>query len=72
MTLFDKAKKVKTTKKCQNCNKDFTPDKRNTNRGWGLCCSKSCAATYKNKLGRMNGRELTRELRDKKLSQLGI
>ena len=44
MNLFDKAKVIKL-KKCHNCNKEFTPDKRNTNRGWGLCCSKSCAAT---------------------------
>lgn len=72
MSLFDKAKLVKTTKSCQNCGKEFTPDKRNVNRGWGLCCDKSCAATYKNKLNRMSGRELTKEVRDKKLSQLGI
>lgn len=76
MTLFDKAKdKVKdkkTTRNCQNCNGEFTPDKRNVNRGWGLCCSKSCAATYKNKLSRMNGSELTKEVRDMRLSQLGI
>lgn len=72
MSLFDKAKAVKTTKSCQNCGKEFTPDNRNVNRGWGLCCSKSCAASYKNKLITMSGRELVKELRDKKLSQLGI
>ena len=72
MTLFDKAKDKKTTRNCQNCNKEFTPDKRNVNRGWGLCCSKSCAATYKNKLRSMSGRELTKEVRDMRLSQLGI
>jgi hypothetical protein len=72
MTLFDKAKSVKITKSCQNCGKEFTPDKRNVNRGWGLCCDKSCAATYKNKLSRMSGRELTKEVRDMRLSQLGI
>ena len=71
MNLFDKAKVIKL-KKCHNCNKEFTPDKRNTNRGWGLCCSKSCAATYKNKLGRMKGVDLVREVRDMRLSQLGI
>ena len=72
MNLFDKAKNKKTTKSCLSCNKEFTPDMRNVNRGWGLCCSKSCAATYKNKLNRMSGRELVREVRDMRLSQLGI
>jgi len=72
MTLFDKAKSVKVTKNCHNCGKEFTPDKRNVNRGWGLCCGKSCAATYKGKLGRMKGSELVREVRDMRLSQLGI
>ncbi len=72
MTLFDKAKSVKTTKSCQNCGKEFTPDKRNVNRGWGLCCDKSCATSYRNRLITMSGRELVKELRDKKLSQLGI
>lgn len=72
MTLFDKAKDKRVTKNCHNCNKEFTPDKRNVNRGWGLCCSKSCAATYKNKLIKMSGRELIKEVRDMRLSQLGI
>ena len=72
MSLFDKAKDKKMTRNCQNCNKEFTPDKRNVNRGWGLCCDKSCASTYKNKLGRMKGRELTKEVRDMRLTQLGI
>lgn len=72
MTLFDKAKEKKTTKNCQNCGKEFKPDKRNVNRGWGLCCDKSCAASYKNKLKSLSDRELVKELRDKKLNQLGI
>lgn len=72
MNLFDKAKSVKIFKTCQNCSKEFKPDKRNVNRGWGLCCSKSCATSYRNKLITMSGRELVKELRDKKLSQLGI
>lgn len=29
---------------CDNCNKEYTPDQRNLKRGWGLTCSKSCAA----------------------------
>jgi hypothetical protein len=72
MNLFDKSKSVKTVKTCQNCSKEFKPDKRNVNRGWSLCCSKSCAASYKNKLKRMTGRELVKEVRDMRLSQLGI
>lgn len=72
MTLFDKAKDKKVTKNCHNCQKEFTPDKRNVNRGWGICCSKSCAATYKNKLRKMSSSELTKELRDMRLNQLGI
>jgi hypothetical protein len=72
MNLFNKAKSVKTTNNCRNCGCEFKPDKRNVNRGWGLCCGKSCAASYKNKLSRMTDGERTQELRDKKLSQLGI
>lgn len=71
-TLFDKAKEKKVVKHCQNCSKEFTPDKRNVNRGWGLCCGKSCAATYKGKLARMKGNELVREVRNMRLSQLGL
>ena len=29
---------------CDNCNKEYYADERNLKRGWGLCCSKSCAA----------------------------
>lgn len=28
----------------QPCSKEYMADERNLNRGWGLCCSKSCAA----------------------------
>lgn len=31
-------------RKCDKCNKEYKADIRNLNRGWGLCCSKSCAA----------------------------
>lgn len=31
-------------RKCDVCNKEYEADTRNINRGWGLCCSKSCAA----------------------------
>jgi hypothetical protein len=33
-----------TTRKCDCCGKEYKADTRNLNRGWGLCCSKSCAA----------------------------
>ena len=37
--------KTKTTKrKCDLCGKEYLADNRNLNRGWGLCCSKKCAA----------------------------
>lgn len=29
---------------CDYCGKEYKADTRNLNRGWGLCCSKSCAA----------------------------
>jgi hypothetical protein len=72
MNLFDKAKSEKKVAKCKNCTIEFKPDKRNLNRGWGLCCSKSCATTFKNKLRKLSGPELTKELRDLRLSQLGL
>jgi hypothetical protein len=31
-------------KKCEWCGKEYNADNRNVKRGWGLCCSKSCAA----------------------------
>lgn len=33
-----------TTRNCDNCGKKYKADNRNLKRGWGLCCSKSCAA----------------------------
>lgn len=29
---------------CDHCGKEYFADTRNLKRGWGLCCSKSCAA----------------------------
>lgn len=29
---------------CDNCGNEYDADTRNLKRGWGLCCSKSCAA----------------------------
>lgn len=34
---------------CDNCNKEYEADIRNINRGWGLTCSKSCAASKREK-----------------------
>lgn len=32
-------------RKCDYCGKEYEADNRNIKRGWGLCCSKSCAAS---------------------------
>ena len=31
-------------RKCDLCGKEYMADERNLKRGWGLCCSKKCAA----------------------------
>lgn len=31
-------------RKCDVCGREYDADYRNLQRGWGLCCSKSCAA----------------------------
>lgn len=36
-------------RKCDNCGKEYMADERNLKRGWGLCCSKSCAAKKREK-----------------------
>ena len=36
-------------RKCDNCGKEYLVDTRNLNRGWGLCCNKSCAAQKREK-----------------------
>lgn len=33
-----------TKRNCDWCKKEYLADNRNLKRGWGLCCSKSCAA----------------------------
>lgn len=33
-----------TERKCDYCGVNYMADNRNLKRGWGLCCSKSCAA----------------------------
>jgi hypothetical protein len=34
---------------CDNCGKEYNADPRNLKIGWGLCCSKSCAASKREK-----------------------
>ena len=36
-------------RKCDCCGKVYNADKRNLKRGWGLCCTKSCAASLREK-----------------------
>jgi hypothetical protein len=36
-------------RKCDNCGIEYESDERNVKRGWGLCCSKSCAASKREK-----------------------
>lgn len=36
-------------RKCDNCGKEYEADIRNIRRGWGMTCSKSCAATKREK-----------------------
>ena len=36
-------------RKCDNCGAIYDADQRNIDRGWGLCCSKSCAASKREK-----------------------
>jgi hypothetical protein len=69
MNLFNKAK-IKENRElfsnCYVCRKEFKPDVRNKNRGWGLFCSKSCSAKWREK------KKNSSEERDYKLSKLGI
>jgi hypothetical protein len=38
-----------TKRQCDNCSKEYLADNRNLKRGWGLCCSKSCSASKREK-----------------------
>lgn len=69
MNIFKKAKLRESRKvfsNCHQCGNEFEPDKRNTNRGWGLFCSKSCSAKFRNK------KKTKADIRDYKLKQLNI
>jgi len=36
-------------RKCDNCGKTYNAETRDLKRGWGKCCSKSCAASLREK-----------------------
>lgn len=75
MDLFKNAKiksKDSDKRECLYCNKEFTPDLRNVKRGWGKCCSKSCASSLKTKYKYMSKSERIREKRNDALKSLGI
>ena len=75
MNLFSSAKinsKDSDKRPCLYCNILFTPDPRNIKRGWGRCCSKSCAAAMKYKYKSMSEFERIREKRNDVLKTLGI
>jgi hypothetical protein len=38
-----------TKRNCDNCQNEYMADSRNLKRGWGLTCSKSCAASKREK-----------------------
>ena len=73
MNIFDKAKLNEKNKPlCLYCGLGFQPDKRNVQRGNGIFCSKSCAASFKTKLKFAKESDRNQLLRDKRLRELGI
>lgn len=48
------------TRICEHCGKEFQADTRNVSRGWGKCCSKSCAAAKREAENTPNERKQTR------------
>ena len=41
-------------RKCERCGEEYDADSRNVKRGWGLCCSKSCAAKMREQKKMLN------------------
>ena len=74
MNIFEEALKNcdDGMRNCIFCDQKFKPDNRNLKRGWGLSCSKKCASNYRTKMKYLNPSERKKELRRKKLRQLGI
>ena len=36
-------------RKCNNCGKEYKAKSSDIDRGWGLCCCKSCASSFREK-----------------------
>lgn len=53
---------------CDNCGKIYSPDPRNIKRGWGLCCTKSCAAKKREAIKR--GKFKVKITIDRKINKL--
>ncbi len=67
MNIFQKAIIASKAKNiCFVCEAEFLSDKRNKKRGWGLFCSKSCSAKWRNK------KKTTQEIRGYNIARLGI
>jgi hypothetical protein len=69
MNIFKKAKireGREVFSNCHICKTEFKPDSRNKNRGWGLFCSKSCSAKWREKVKDKS------DIRDYNLKRLGI
>ncbi len=58
---------------CDHCDKEYEADERNLKRGWGLCCSKSCAASKreKSKLGYNSERVAANNIRRENWTKKG-
>jgi hypothetical protein len=68
--LFQKAKEYfieSLYKNCYMCGEKFKPDTRNSKRGWGIFCSKSCSIRFRNKY-----KDKKSKMRDYNLKKLGI
>lgn len=75
MNLFSQAKKNAEKDgiiECHFCHKEFKPDKRNLNRGWGMFCSRSCNVVYHSKLRKASVLERVQLKRDLNLKKLGL
>lgn len=55
---------MKISKKCRFCSEEFETRTADVKRGWGLFCSKSCAAKYKNVTIKRRGDYSTDQLMD--------
>lgn len=72
MNLFDKAKSKDNRRRCLYCDGRFTPDPRNTKRGWGRCCSKKCSSLQKVKYNNLTVLETKKMKRMDLFKKLGL